>query len=312
MSVSLNGVGKSHAIALVNSGKVDKESSWSMSADDENKLLGDNDWAAYSKWFLGIDASADKETKARYKYPFGKGGKVYRSALIAIKQRGAQQGADSLVAVASSLLEKIDGKKEGDSFDMKDIERRTINVEFHANTNTGKPIMRGVAAVFNSLSENLGGFREMITPGAFKSALEKSDIRALFNHDPNMVLGRTTSKTLRLAETDNGLEFECDMPDTTYARDLMSCMQRGDINQCSFGFSIGKGGDKWEKNDAGEWTRTINQVSRLYDVSPVTFLAYPDTACAMRSLDKIKAEEIPTFDEMAIRKLRLQIESILL
>ena len=196
----------------------------------------------------------------------------------------------------------------------KNIERRTINYkhEWRLVSGVGKSVIKGTAALFNSLSEDLGGFREQIMPGAFKSALENADIRALFNHDPNMILGRTTSGTLRVIETDNGLEYECDVPDTTYARDLVACMQRGDITQCSFGFSIGKGGDKWEKNSAGEWTRTISAVKRLYDVSPVTYPAYPETECAIRSLEKLKAEEIPTFDDMAMRKLKLQIEEAII
>jgi uncharacterized protein len=311
MGVTINKTGKSHANALVMAGKVDKDSSWSISADDENKILGENNGSEYAKWFLGTDESADKETKEHYKYPFGKDGKVYRSALTAIRQRAGQQGADEIFKAAGALLEKIDGKKEGDSFIMKkDIERRTINMEFRAATKGGASVIKGVAAVFNSLSENLGGFREQIAPGAFKSALLNADVRALFNHDPNMVLGRTTSKTLRLAEGEDGLEFECDMPDTSYARDLQACMQRGDINQCSFGFSVDDGGDTWQKDAAGQWTRTIHVVSRLYDVSPVTYPAYPDTACAMRSLDKVKSAEPPAFDENELRRLKLELEAV--
>jgi uncharacterized protein len=313
MSVSLNNAGKSHAMALINSGKVDKDSSWSMSADDENKILGDNNWAEYAKWFMGVDKSANKETKAYYHYPFGKNGKVYRSALTAIRHRAGQQGADDIFKAAGSMLEKIDGKKEGDSLNMN-IERRTFNMEFRAAVKDEKPGIKGVAAVFNSLSDNLGAFREQITPGAFRTALINADVRALFNHDPNMILGRTKSKTLRLAETDSGLEYECDMPDTSYARDLMACMQRGDISQCSFGFSVKDGGDKWERdNVSGEWLRTIlaDGIEKLYDVSPVTYPAYAQTECALRSLDKIKAAEVPTFNDIAIRKMKIDLEAAL-
>jgi uncharacterized protein len=194
-----------------------------------------------------------------------------------------------------------------------EIERRTMKVEFKTGmSGVGTPMMHGVAAVFNSMSEDLGGFREMIAPGAFKSALMGSDVRALFNHDPSMILGRTTSGTLRLTETDQGLEFDVDPPDTTYARDLVACMQRGDINQCSFGFNVDAGGDTWQKDATGQWTRTIHVVSRLYDVSPVTFPAYPDTACAMRSLEKIKAESIPPCNDTDFRKFRLELEEALL
>ena len=173
-----------------------------------------------------------------------------------------------------------------------DIERRCYQLEFRSDVKNGKPTIRGIAAMFNSMSEDLGGFREQIAPGAFKSALGSSDVRALINHDSNLILGRSTSGTLRLSETDQGLEFECDAPDTTYARDLMESMKRGDISQCSFGFTVDDGGDTWQK-EAGAWTRTIHVVSRLYDVSPVTYPAYPETSCALRSLEKVQAGAEP-------------------
>jgi hypothetical protein len=116
MAVELNSPGDKHAHALVDAGKVDKTSSWSFSAEDGNKLLGPNgdDWGEYSKWHLGEDTSAAEKTKARYKYPHGKGGKVYRSGVIAAKQRAAAQGAKAIEDAAGRLLEKIDGKKADD------------------------------------------------------------------------------------------------------------------------------------------------------------------------------------------------------
>ena len=145
--------------------------------------------------------------------------------------------------------------------------------------------LRGVAAVFNSLSEDLGGFREIIMPGAFRAAVSNSDVRCLVNHDPNKILGRSTSGTLRLEETSAGLEFVCDLPDTTYASDLMETMRRGDISQCSFGFTVEDGGQRWAKGDDG-WTRTITAIKRLFDVSPVTYPAYPETECALRDFQR--------------------------
>jgi HK97 family phage prohead protease len=308
MGISVNGTGRSHAASLITAGKVDKDSSWSFDAEDGNKILGNDDWSEYGSWFLGIDAEVDPKTKAHYHYPFGKNGKVYRSALTAIRQRAGQQGADDIFKAAGSLLEKIDGKKEGDSF-RPDIERRTIKMDFRAATVSGIPTIRGVAAVFNSISEDLGGFREQIAPGAFRSAIiEGCDVRALFNHDPSMILGRTKSKTLRLFETDQGLEFECDLPDTSYARDLMACMRRGDINQCSFGFQVDDGGDTWQKDAAGQWMRTLHVVSRLYDVSAVVYPAYPDTACAVRSLEKAQEGFKPPFNDIGLRKMRIELE----
>jgi len=98
--------------------------------------------------------------------------------------------------------------------------------------------------VFNQLSENLGGFREQIAPDAFNGC-DMTDVRCLFNHDDNQVLGRTASGTLTLNRTAAGLEFECDPPDTTFARDLAASMDRGDIDQCSFSFTVPQGGADW-------------------------------------------------------------------
>jgi signal peptide peptidase SppA len=112
MAVKLNPKGHAHARSLIASGKVNKTAPWDMSADDENALLGDNDWAAYSAFHLGVDDSENEDTKAHYKYPFGKGGEVYRSALVAIRQRSAQQGATDIYDAAGALLKDIDGDDE--------------------------------------------------------------------------------------------------------------------------------------------------------------------------------------------------------
>lgn len=136
----------------------------------------------------------------------------------------------------------------------------------------------GHAAVFDSLSEDLGGFREMIEPGAFDGVLN-DDVRALFNHDPNMILARTKSGTLRLAVTDKGLEYRFSAPETTAGKDLMVMLKRGDVDQSSFGFRVSD--DTWEKRD-GEVVRIIKSFERLFDVSPVTYPAYPETDVAQR------------------------------
>ena len=145
-----------------------------------------------------------------------------------------------------------------------------------------QPKIVGHAAVFNRLSEELGFFREKIQPGAFADTL-KDDVRALFNHDSNIVLGRTP-KTLRMREDDVGLQVEIDPPDTTSARDLLTSIKRGDVSQMSFGFQTMV--DEWDLTDRDHPIRTLKKV-RLFDVSPVTFPAYPatDVDVAQRSLD---------------------------
>ena len=121
---------------------------------------------------------------------------------------------------------------------------------------------------------------ERIAPGAFSRACrEADDCRALVNHDPNLLLGRTSSGTLRITEDQRGLRYDVDLPDTTIARDLAVSVERGDINGSSFGFVVES--ESWDetKNDDGTVSavRTIRSV-RLLDVGPVTYPAYSATS----------------------------------
>jgi HK97 family phage prohead protease len=163
-----------------------------------------------------------------------------------------------------------------------EIERRTWSVdELRVDGETDSPRIIGHAAVFNMLSENLGGFREQIAPGAFAKTLG-GDVRALFNHDPNYPLGRTKANTLRLTEDSKGLAVEIDPPDTAQARSVVEALRRGDVSQMSFGFRTIR--DEWENRPNGDVIRTLLEV-KLFDVSPVTFPAYTQTDAAVRSLE---------------------------
>lgn len=147
----------------------------------------------------------------------------------------------------------------------------------------------GHAAVFDQLSEDLGGFRERIKRGAFAKSLRRDDVRALFNHDENFVLARNRAGTLTLEEDDVGLKSIIHAPPTTWARDLAVSMRRGDVNQMSFAFAVSKEGQQWRKRDDGLWERSVSEVSRLYDVSIVAFPAYPQATAAVRALEDLKA-----------------------
>src|SRR4030042_2911469 len=169
----------------------------------------------------------------------------------------------------------------------KQREVRTISTELRLmpEENACKKI-GGYAARFNSLSQDLGGFVEKLEVGCFSKSLLTADVRCLFNHDANIVLGRTLSKTLRITEDSEGLMYECDMPDTQMARDMvMAPIERGDVSQCSFGFYTIR--DSWENVD-GKMIRTLLECE-LLDVSPVTYPAYLSTSVAARSLEAARS-----------------------
>lgn len=167
---------------------------------------------------------------------------------------------------------------------MAQIERRYTNAELRA-TDGDKPKIVGHAALFNTWSGPMCGFKERIAPGAFKKSIKEDDVRALFNHDPNQILGRNTSGTLELREDKMGLDIEIDPPDTQLGRDLIVSIERGDVSQQSFAFSVVDEEWVYPKDKTKPAERTLKEV-RLYDVSPVTYPAYEDTdvTVALRSM----------------------------
>lgn len=161
-----------------------------------------------------------------------------------------------------------------------------VELRAAADGESGPGTLFGYAAKFNKDSLDLGWFIERIRPGAFKNALKTSDVRALVNHDPNQLLGRTPD-TLRLDENKIGLSFEIDLPDTQAGNDIAESVKRGDINGCSFAFTTEK--DEWEYTDEGPDRREIVEVKELFDIGPVTYPAYPDTSVAARAMAQGRA-----------------------
>lgn len=166
---------------------------------------------------------------------------------------------------------------------MSDYERRQVNEGVEVRQDGRRIVATGYAAVFDRLSQNLGGFVERVAPGTFAKTIKEQDVRALFNHEAGAVLGRLSSGTLRLAEDEVGLRYEVDLPDTQLGRDVATLLKRGDVSGSSFGFRAIT--DEWSETEQGFPLRTLRQVS-LRDVGPVTFPAYEDTeaAVALRSL----------------------------
>jgi len=169
-----------------------------------------------------------------------------------------------------------------------EIERRCLSTsEVRSEMSGESTTITGYAAVFDTWTDIGGLFREKIAPGAFKKTLKESDIRALWNHDPNYVLGRNKAGTLKLHEDERGLRVEIDPVGSTWATDLLKSIQRGDVNQMSFGFKVNKADDDYDEN-----TRVLKDVS-LFDVSVVTFPAYPTTTAEVRSAFTTKPKSEP-------------------
>lgn len=162
-------------------------------------------------------------------------------------------------------------------------ERRftSVRVEVRATSDNGKRTIGGYAAKFNRTSQNLGGFREIIAPGAFNRSRSQNwpGVVARYNHDDNMLLGTTGARTLRLDVDDVGLPYEVDLPDAR--ADVHELVTRGDVSQSSFAFIADD--DDWTTDDSGFPLRTLKQ-ARILDVAPVNSPAYLDTSVDARSL----------------------------
>jgi uncharacterized protein len=208
-----------------------------------------------SEWRAGRVLSAANETKLRA---------AIEQLQAVLEQLGIEQDADRAVGLS--------------------LEQRTVPImglEVRAEGDAA-PTILGHAALFNSKSVFLYGFRETIAPGAFTGSLG-GDIRALWQHDTARVLGRTKAGTLKLWEDDQGLAFELNPPNTQDGRDAVTLIERGDVDQMSFGFNVPAGGDSWSEDSDGIPLRTLNTIS-LMEISPVTWAAYPETGVGvMRS-----------------------------
>lgn len=190
---------------------------------------------------------------------------------------------------------------------MIQTERRTIQAaELRAIKQDEQPSkIIGYAALYNSLSEVMWGcVQEKIAQGAFAGVIPKSDIRCLFNHDANFVLGRMAAGTLNVTDDAKGLYFENTPPNTSIANDLMVSIDRGDVNQCSFAFTVADDGDDWDETADGMILRTINVFDELFDVSPVTYPAFTDTNAQVRSLCREKNLDFEQLNSIVIKQKR--------
>lgn len=175
-----------------------------------------------------------------------------------------------------------------------EFETRYCDITMRAvQSDEKKPVIAGTAAVYDTETVIAEFFREKIERGAFDRVLaEKPDVIGAPNHDWTQVLGRTTAGTLRLTENERGLDYEIDInPEDQDAMNLYAKVKRGDISQSSFAFTVRN--EEWQYPEKGSRAlpmRVVKEVEKLFDVSPVTFPAYPQTTAAVRSKFESLAE----------------------
>lgn len=279
MPVDLNLSGESYAHSLIAAGKVDRTSPWSFSAEDGNALLGSggNDWDAYAKAHLGLDRSANDKTKARYKYPVAKGGRIYRSGVIAAKQRAAQQGDGAVEKAASALLDQID-KSKGAALAIE-CKASAFEYKFVEDGGNAPGCFEGYGSVFNN--EDDGG--DVMLPGAFEKSLDAHRAagtmpKMLLNHgsmgaspfggnDPmaDLPIGKWT----KMAEDSHGLQVKGRLInlDTERGKNIYGAMKEGELSGLSIGY---RAKDFIRGTKPNEPRRQLKAVD-LFEVSPVTF-----------------------------------------
>jgi uncharacterized protein len=246
----------------------------------EDKVVRASAWAARHR--PDLDAAGARPGQEGYPTPGAVAhllwgiptGERYSDAVAWFDRKSEQVKADRSLMMVTPVQPRAKGSKaEFRSFEGE------IRTDGDGNT------FVGYAAKFNVPSEPLP-FIERIAPGAFGKSLRQrsKDVRLYVNHNSDMVLASKRSGTLRLTEDGVGLRVEADLPDTTAARDLRALMQAGVVSTMSFGFTVPRGGDKWNGDGSERVLTGIN----LHEVSVVTgFPAYPQTEAAVRSLEKL-------------------------
>ena len=193
-------------------------------------------------------------------------------ARIRAEETNSMENKNKWLDVARAIALKIDGPQT------KEPEVRTNSVDFEVRAEGDGMTFTGYASVFNSASEDLGGFIEYVAPGAFKRSLQsRNEVKLLWNHDSGEPLASLRGGTMQLVEDNRGLKVTAQLPNTTRGRDVAELLRTNVINTMSFGFNVIR--DSWSSDGK---TRTLESV-RLFEVSVVSFAAYPSTTAQVRS-----------------------------
>ena len=264
-------------------------------------------WVRTRAWIAHhlVDMDAPQNTPGNDAYP-GPGA----VAMALWGGGGSKRSAERALAYADGVVGRIEEENEGRAKGeaLSKLETRIVEVdEFEVREESDGMHLEGYAALFNSRSENLGGFTETIKPGAFRASLKaRNDIKLLWNHNSDIVLGSTRAGTMTLTEDERGLKVSAVLPNNTAGRDARESISRGDVTGFSFGFSMpARGGDEWNS----EGTERVLKSVRLHEVSVgVAFPAYPETngTATVRGLDKIAKRAGVDADALADALLKVE------
>jgi len=214
-------------------------------------------------------------------------------ARIRAEETNGMRTDNKWLDVARAIALKIDGPRS----ESKEPEVRVNSTEIEVRSEGDGMTFSGYASVFDSPSEDLGGFIEYVAPGAFKRSLQaRNEIKLLWNHDTSEPLASVRGGSLQLVEDSRGLKVTAKLPNTTRGRDVAELLRSKVIDSMSFGFNVIK--DSWSNNGS---VRTLESV-RLSEVSVVTFPAYTATTATVRSLQ-------PTIDADELANALLKLES---
>jgi len=181
-------------------------------------------------------------------------------------------------------------------------------VSFRAFEENGERYLEGYASVFEQRSkpifENNRLFYEVIGRSAFDEALQREDLNVVltFNHQRDKVIARTKSGTLQLSTDEIGLRFRATVPNTTLGNDIYELVSRGDLFENSFAFIVRKGDDEWTTDEQGNNIRTINRITKLYDVSVVVDGAYTNTDVFARDEDETEEQQEEKSEEQVVEE----------
>lgn len=261
------------------------------------EALSENKWRRIGAWIARhiVDLDAPAANPDNPNYP--------SAGVVAMLLWGApanRRGAERTKAYADGVVARLEAEEERIK-QMSNRETRDFHADFEIREAGDGMTFVGYAAKFNSRSENLGGFTEVIEPGAFSRSLKsRNDIKMLWNHDAGEPLASTRSGTLKLSEDNVGLRVEAKLPDTTRGRDLAVLLRDGIVDKMSFGFNVIK--DSWN-SDGTE--RSLKSV-RLFEVSAVTWPAYQATEASVRGLDKVAQRTAVDADQLADVMLKIE------